>query len=79
MKTFTQQGLKALQQEVELYEKMLNDGVKSAVEHVTTIHQATLVAVPEDIKQRMLDATDRGDLVIREDGAISFVNEINKE
>lgn len=72
MKKYTQSELKKLQKELLEYETIFNKGIEAAVDHVSTIHMSTLLNIPTDLDQRMKDASDRGDLIIREDGAIQF-------
>lgn len=75
---YTKSGLAELQAQLADYEEKLTKGIQTAIKHVKTVHGSTLLAVPDDLEERLLDATDRGDLVIREDGAVNFANNIAK-
>lgn len=76
---YTKSGLADLQAQLADYEDKLKKGIATAAKHVKAIHNSTLMAVPEDLEERLLDATDRGDLVIREDGAVHFASGAAKQ
>lgn len=47
-------------------------GIDKAEEHIKLIHMSTLLAVPDDLRERLYKATDAGTLVISEDGDVEF-------
>ena len=47
-------------------------GIDKAIEHIKLVHLTTLLAVPEDLRERLYAATDAGTLVITEDGEVQF-------
>lgn len=71
---YTHKGLKALEEQLAEYRSIFETGIATATDHVKAVHLTTLMNVPDDLEQRLWDATDRGDLIIREDGAVSFVS-----
>lgn len=71
---YTHKGLEDLEKQLAEYRDIFEKGIKTATEHVKAIHLSTLLNVPDDLEQRLWDASDRGDLIIRKDGAVSFVS-----
>ncbi len=71
---YTHKGLEELEKQLAEYKRIFEAGIATATEHVKAIHLTTLLSVPDDLEQRLWDASDRGDLIIREDGAVSFVS-----
>lgn len=71
---YTYQGLRDLEDELAEYRQIFETGIATATKHVKAVHMSTLLDVPDDLEQRLWDATDRGDLIIRADGAVSFTS-----
>lgn len=47
-------------------------GIDKAEEHIKLIHMSTLLAVPDDLRERLYNATDAGTLIISDDGDVEF-------
>lgn len=58
--------------ELSKQEATFEAGIDKAIEHIKLVHMSTLLAVPEDLRQRLYDATDAGTLIITEDGDVQF-------
>lgn len=54
--------------------KLFEEGINRAIDHIKLIHISTLIALPddEDLRKRMYDATDAGTLVITDEGDVQF-------